>query len=133
MGCEPTTASFHTNTFDERPEATASSFQMISTNASQDSRVKSEPHSHPNATNSPPTVPSSARLIYDLRLALRRGGHSELRRVEICLDDKGIVILKGRVPSFYLKQLAQEIARGMVPDDVLCNRLEVSNNPHLPR
>jgi hypothetical protein len=36
-----------------------------------------------------------------------------------------VVILYGRVPSFYLKQMAQELAGGLPGVERLANRIEV--------
>lgn len=38
--------------------------------------------------------------------ALRATGHGSLRTVEVAVRDR-VVILSGRVPSYYLKQIAQ--------------------------
>ena len=69
-----------------------------------------------------------ARLIHDVRVALRRSGHSELRQVEIDVDRDALVI-NGRVPSFYLKQLSQELTRSAAPDHRIRNNLVVRVPP----
>ena len=58
--------------------------------------------------------PTPARLQHGIRLALRRSGHAELRRVEIDVHGNAIR-LNGEVPTFYLKQMAQELARTTAP------------------
>jgi osmotically-inducible protein OsmY len=46
-------------------------------------------------------------------------------RIE-CYDHEGVVTLRGRVPSYYLKQVAQELV-GRVPGvEVVSNHLEVA-------
>ena len=72
------------------------------------------------------------RLVHDVRIALRRSGHSELRAVEIEIADDRIIIT-GRVPSFYLKQMAQELARSAAPYHQICNELEVKVLRNVPR
>ena len=41
---------------------------------------------------------------------LRKSGYHELRFV-LCEFHEGVLTLRGRVPSFYLKQVAQELIR----------------------
>jgi osmotically-inducible protein OsmY len=47
-----------------------------------------------------------------------------LRTVEVCARD-GHVVLRGRVPSYYLKQVAQEVALAMPGVLQLRNELDV--------
>jgi hypothetical protein len=68
-----------------------------------------------------------ARLTHDLRLALRRAGHAELRRVDVAIDGDGVRIT-GSVPSFYLKQLSQELARSVAPRYQIRNELAVDGS-----
>lgn len=65
-----------------------------------------------------------ARLAHDVRVALRRAGHRELRSVEVVVDGERVLIT-GCVPSFYLKQLSQELARHAAPRHRICNQLNV--------
>ena len=65
-----------------------------------------------------------ARLAHDVRLALRRSGHAELRNVEVSVDDERLLI-SGSVPTFYLKQLSQELARSIAPRYQIRNMLTV--------
>lgn len=48
-----------------------------------------------------------------------------LRRLRVQASENEVVIT-GRVPSFYLKQLAQETVRGAVGPRRLLNRVEVA-------
>jgi hypothetical protein len=48
----------------------------------------------------------------------------QLRRLVVTVSDKEVVIT-GRVPSFYFKQLAQEAIRPALGRRRLCNRVEV--------
>ena len=50
------------------------------------------------------------RLAERVRHALRRTGYSALTRIDV-LVRPGAVVLKGRVISYHMKQLAQETAR----------------------
>jgi osmotically-inducible protein OsmY len=67
---------------------------------------------------------AQARLAHDVRLALRRSGHAELRNVDVVVDGERLLIT-GSVPSFYLKQLAQELARTVAPRYQIHNELAV--------
>lgn len=48
------------------------------------------------------------RLAFCIKRALRETGYLPLRAVEVRVSE-GAVVLSGRVPSYYLKQLAQSI------------------------
>jgi len=61
--------------------------------------------------------------------ALRQKGYSPLREVDVSTKDD-LVRLSGQVPTYHLKQMAQETARGVqgvvrVQNDlkVICSRL----------
>lgn len=51
-------------------------------------------------------------------------GHPGLRRVSVVVDDQR-VILSGTVPSYYMKQMAQETARQACPSRKVYNDLDV--------
>lgn len=55
--------------------------------------------------------------------------HAALRSVT-CDFDKGILVLRGRVKSYYLKQLAQEAVRRIAGVLVIVNVIEVSPDEH---
>ena len=61
-------------------------------------------------------------------MALARKGYSPLRAVGVVVTD-GRVSLHGRVPSFHLKQVAQEAARVVPGGSGLVNRLAVDSRP----
>jgi osmotically-inducible protein OsmY len=85
------------------------------------------PSTSPSSTNrsSCLSVESArARLSHDIRVALRRSGHAELRGVEVLVDGRHVTIC-GVVPTFYLKQLAQELARSVARGQSIDNQLEV--------
>jgi len=49
----------------------------------------------------------------------------QLRRLRVITSDKEVIIT-GTVPSYYLKQLAQEAVRGVIGGRRLINRVVVS-------
>ena len=59
---------------------------------------------------------------------LYKSGYPELRLVS-CDFHEGALTLRGRVSSFYLKQLAQELIRPLDGAGEVCNRLEVAAPP----
>ena len=65
-----------------------------------------------------------AILAHDVRLAIRRSGHAELRNVDVAIDGERLRIT-GSVPTFYLKQLSQEFARSIAPGYQIRNELDV--------
>ena len=62
--------------------------------------------------------------IEAVRAALRQSAYSSLRELE-CHDRDGVVTLVGCVPSYFLKQLAQETATQMAGEGAISNRIEV--------
>ncbi len=59
---------------------------------------------------------------------LRRSGYHELHLVS-CNFHEGVLTLRGRVSSFYLKQIAQELIRRLDGAEEVNNRLEVAAPP----
>ena len=80
------------------------------------------------ADTRPETENGSARdaaLAAAIRDAFQRSTYHPLRRA-LCRVDGDRVVLAGRVPSFYLKQIAQTIAGQVAgPAFVIDNQLEV--------
>lgn len=75
------------------------------------------------------TVPSSPRpsspdLTTRVRLTLQQSQNRTFRNVQV-LEDNGIVILTGQLPSYYLKQLLQTVAAAVDGVRRLDNRVEV--------
>jgi osmotically-inducible protein OsmY len=72
----------------------------------------------------------SAQRLEDVRLAERvqhalcTTGYAILRGLDVTVHD-GIVILRGRVPSYHMKQVAQESARAITGIRQLRNQVEV--------
>jgi osmotically-inducible protein OsmY len=75
-------------------------------------------------------APLLAQCLEDLRLAeaveraLRATGYGPLRRVEVTVHAR-LVILAGRVPSYYMKQVAQTTALAVPGTHQIRNDLEV--------
>lgn len=80
-----------------------------------------------NESDSAPTVHEgspNAQLQHAVFQRLGLLGRQGLRRVNVTVDDRGVV-LSGTVSSFYLKQIAQEAARQACPNRKLYNDLDV--------
>ncbi len=58
------------------------------------------------------------------RARLRQAPYQALRRVE-CRCEEGVLFLRGRVPSYYMKQYAQEMVAGVSNVRQVSNDLEV--------
>jgi osmotically-inducible protein OsmY len=63
-------------------------------------------------------------LVERVRLALCATGYGPLRAVEVTVDGRR-VLLRGRVPSYYLKQMAQATALTVLGTRQIHNDLEV--------
>ncbi len=64
------------------------------------------------------------RLAEQVERALHQSSYELLRRVEVIVRE-GRVSLKGKVPSYYLKQVAQAAVQAIPGDYLVCNDLEV--------
>jgi osmotically-inducible protein OsmY len=71
--------------------------------------------------NSPTRFPKSAEVASS---RLRNSRYRALRNV-LCERNQGVVILKGHLPSFYYKQLAQEAVAGVRGVIQVINEIEV--------
>lgn len=60
-----------------------------------------------------------------VREAIRQSAHGGLSWVE-CELKEGMAILHGKVSSFYLKQMAQELAKKVDGVQLVVNRVEVA-------
>ena len=63
-------------------------------------------------------------LVSDARVALRKTGHGWLRQIVVLIEAE-VIVLRGKVPSFYLKQMAQATVMGVPGVELLRNELEV--------
>lgn len=68
---------------------------------------------------------AAARLSLQVERALRATGYLPLRRVEVRAQF-GVITLRGRVPSYYMKQLAQATALGEPGVCEVRNELDVA-------
>lgn len=67
----------------------------------------------------------AARVVKDARRCLMRSRYRPLHGIG-CDFHEGILFLRGRVPRYYHKQLAQEAVRNVVGVDEIVNVIEVS-------
>ena len=79
----------------------------------------------PGLSNETPVVQTEAQA------RLRKSGYRELHLVS-CEFHEGVLTLRGRVSSYYLKQLAQELIRRLDGAEEVNNRLEVVAPPCPP-
>jgi len=79
--------------------------------------------SPPNPETS--TSPHIPAIVREAEERLGRSRYTALRDVS-CLASDGILYLHGRLPSQYLKQVAQEVASGAGGVRHVVNRIEVS-------
>jgi osmotically-inducible protein OsmY len=68
--------------------------------------------------------PASFPLAETVRIALGKTGHSRMQCVAVTFES-GTLVLQGRVPSYYLKQLAQETVQGLPGIHAVRNELQV--------
>lgn len=83
-----------------------------------------------NGADPPPDRPGTTPC--ELQRRLHTSTYIALRDVR-CIRDAGVVVLYGRVPTYFLKQLAQEIVRQTDGDCRIVNELEVDGQlagPH---
>lgn len=63
-------------------------------------------------------------LAAQIRRDLGAAGYPALRRIDVTLDYCG-VLLRGTVPTYFVKQLAQELAMRAAGKDPVWNEIEV--------
>lgn len=69
--------------------------------------------------------PENARVAREIAGALAATGRGPLRSVSVSVAD-GVITLRGRVPSYYLKQLAQTAALRLCGERGLYNEVDVA-------
>jgi osmotically-inducible protein OsmY len=62
--------------------------------------------------------------VAEIESRLCKHSYAALRRVRVMFHE-GIVTLSGRLPSYYLKQLAQTAVRGVTGVEGIANQIEV--------
>lgn len=75
---------------------------------------------------------TSSLLPEAVSVQFRDRGEWKLREVQVT-EEAGCVVLNGRVPTFYLKQLAQTIAGSVDGVSLLRNDIVVTPRPNLHR
>jgi hypothetical protein len=73
----------------------------------------------------PQARPSAIALGHAAEDLFRRSGYLALRDVS-CVATGGELCLRGRLPSYYLKQVAQEIATSVAGPRRVINQIEIS-------
>jgi osmotically-inducible protein OsmY len=71
-------------------------------------------------------------LVERVERALRATGYPALRTIDVSVQ-RGLVVLQGRVPSYYLKQKAQAITLSLSGVSELHNDVEVIFRSHRPQ
>ncbi len=67
---------------------------------------------------------SSGELLHRIDSAIKTSPHLSGHQV-FCQEESGIVVLHGRVPSFFQKQMAQEALKKLEGVEKVINELEV--------
>jgi osmotically-inducible protein OsmY len=82
----------------------------------------------PNLDRETASARRSAAVDHTAEERFRCSSYRALRDVS-CIASDGVVYLDGCLPSYYLKQIAQEIASGVEGVDHVVNRIEVFTSP----
>jgi hypothetical protein len=69
-------------------------------------------------------APRCLSLAERIERALRANGYPALRTIEVSVEGCRVV-LKGPVPSYYMKQMAQAVTTAITGVQELCNEVEV--------
>ncbi len=75
-------------------------------------------------TKEPSTTDSSNELIRRIDHAIRRNPHLSGKQV-FCQEQSGVVVLHGRVSTYFQKQMAQETLKRLEGIEKIVNQLEV--------
>ena len=79
----------------------------------------------PSDTRVLPEKPWNAVLEQVTRI-FEHSSYSELKRLS-CQFHEGVLTLRGRLPCYYLKQIAQTLATGVAGVEELDNRIEIGD------
>jgi hypothetical protein len=77
--------------------------------------------------NCVPSAPSQIAEVAESRL--RGNGYLALRSIS-CTFDRGALVLRGYVPTYFLKQVAQEVVSKIDGVRAVDNRIEVADGPY---
>ena len=75
-------------------------------------------------SNSRVVFQSSAELLREVQRRLASSPYRCVRNIE-CECDEGVVLLRGELPSYFFKQMAQELLREMTGCSAVENQIEV--------
>ena len=78
-----------------------------------------------DGTSLSPSAPAS-QVVVEVRNKLQSSSHRFQDHV-FCEFDGGVLRMTGRLPSFYLKQLAQSLAERVAGIEHIDNRIDVMN------
>ncbi len=85
-----------------------------------------EERSSPKLTVLPVIQPCGCRVVAGVKSQWARSGYAALRNI-FCRCDDGVLVIDGSVPSFFFKQMAQELARTVDGVQRVKNRLLVKD------
>lgn len=69
--------------------------------------------------------PQPISVLKAIEEALQEAGYPSLRRVEVVIEEGGEVRLRGELPTWYMKQVAQQIIGGLEEVRELHNEIKV--------
>lgn len=69
----------------------------------------------------------AARIRQQVQLCLESSSYSPIRALRCRVVD-GSLVIQGHVPSYHLKQVAQELVRALKPIDTIVNDIRVTDN-----
>ena len=90
--------------------------------------VATRPHWHGSGCRSYEHHPSAHSLIAAISDALRQSGYGQLRTLELQCDGDSVTLV-GRVPTYFLKQLAQTTAMSVSGVGGVNNQIRVAGHP----
>ena len=85
-----------------------------------------EPQPLPESLELPVIQTCECRVIEDARSRWTDSGYVALKHIS-CRCDDGVLVIDGTVPSYYFKQMAQELARSVEGIHRIENRLIVAD------
>jgi len=74
--------------------------------------------------------PDSRRVVVSAEERLRQSLHSSLQDISCECDEAGVLLLRGQVPTFFQKQVAQEAVLRLDGVTKVVNEIEVVERPN---
>ena len=71
-------------------------------------------------------------IVEDVENRLRKNAYLVLRNIS-CEFHEGVLILRGCLPTYYLKQIAQSVVSGVAGVERIDNQIEVRSSVWTPR